>query len=162
MAKLGGVKVIGPNTHTFKALVPVEKYFEEHPEYYAEIEGKRCSHYDGLFAQLCVTNPEVVGIALETLRGWLGPEVKENPFNKYIVSVTVNDSPHFCQCAACRAVNQEEGVAEGGTIMRFVNSIATQLANEYPAVGVENHDLWHEYPSDQACFQRDYPNGEDT
>ena len=135
--KLGGVKVIGPNTHTFKALVPVEKYFEEHPEYYAEIDGKRCSHYDGLFAQLCVTNPEVVGIALETLRGWLGPEVKENPFNKYIVSVTVNDSPHFCQCATCRAVNQEEGVAEGGTIMRFVNSIATQLANEYPAVGVE-------------------------
>ena len=135
--KLGGVKVIGPSTHTFNSLVPGEKYFDEHPEYYAEIAGKRRSHYDGLLTQLCVTNPEVARIALETLRGWLGPEVKENPFNKYIVSVTVNDSPHFCECAKCRAVNQAEGVEEGGTIMRFVNSIATQLANEYPAVGVE-------------------------
>ena len=135
--RLGGVKVIGPSTHTFNFLVPVEKYFDEHPEYYSEINGKRRSHYEGILTQLCVTNPEVSEIALETLRGWLGPEVKENPFNKYLVSVTVNDSSHFCQCAECRAVNEEERVEEGGTIMRFVNHIADQLAQEYPAIAVE-------------------------
>jgi len=135
--RLGGVKVIGPNTHTFNYLVPPEEYFEEHPEYYAEIKGKRRSHYDGILTQLCVTNPEVAKIALKTLRSWLGPEVQENPFNKYIVSVTVNDTPHFCQCAKCRAVNKEEGVEEGATIMRFVNHLASQLAEEYPAVSVE-------------------------
>ena len=136
-AKLGGVKVIGPNTHTFNYLVPAEDYFEDHPEYFSEIDGKRYSHYDGILAQLCVTNPEVAKIAMKTLRSWLGPEINENPFNKYIVSVTVNDSSHFCKCEKCRAVNKEEGVEEGGTIMRFVNTLATQLAEEYPAVSVE-------------------------
>ena len=135
--RLGGVKVIGPSTHTFNALVPVEKYFDEHPEYFSEIDGKRRRQYDGIPTQLCCTNPDVAEIALETLRGWLGPEVNENPFNKYIVSVTVNDSPWFCKCAECRAVNQQEGVEEGATIMRFVNTIATQLAKDYPAVAVE-------------------------
>jgi len=136
-ADLGGVKVIGPQTHSFDALVPCKQYFAEHPEYYSEIEGVRRSHYEGILTQLCVTNSAVAEIALDTIREWLGPEIKENPYNKYIVSVTVNDSPWFCQCVECKAVNQQEGVKEGATILRFVNTIATQLAEEYPAVGVE-------------------------
>lgn len=31
--------------HTFHYLVPPEEYFEEHPEYYSEIDGKRTSEY---------------------------------------------------------------------------------------------------------------------
>lgn len=135
--QLGGVKVIGPQTHTFNALVPCEQYFAEHPEYYSEINGVRRSHHEGLLTQLCVTHPAVAEIALETIRSWLGPEVKENPYNKYIVSVTVNDSPWFCQCTKCRAINKQEGVEEGATILRFVNTIASRLAQQYPAVGVE-------------------------
>ena len=66
-----------------------------------------------------------------------GPEVQSNPYNKYIVSVTVNDSPWFCKCGPCVAINKEEGVEEDGTLFRLVNAIATQLASEYPAVAVE-------------------------
>ena len=139
---LGGVKWIGPKTHTFNALVPADKYFDEHPEYFSEIEGERHREYDGLLTQLCMSNPDVARIATDTLRGWLGPEVKANPYNKYVVSVTVNDSVWFCKCAKCVAINREEGVAEGGTKMRFVNRIATALASEYPEVAVETM-LYH-------------------
>ena len=134
---LGGVKWIGSPTHTFDNLVPMDKYFEEHPEYYSLIEGQRRRQYKGLITQLCLTNPDVLRIATETARSWLGPEVKQRPQTKHVVSVTVNDSPMFCRCEPCVTVNREEGVAEGGTKMRFVNAIARTLDREYGNVKVE-------------------------
>ena len=141
-SQLGGVKWVGPKTHTFNALVPVEKYFDDHPEYFAEIEGRRRRQYDGHIVQLCLTNPDVLRIATETAMSWLGPDVKTDPENKYVISVTVNDSPYFCKCGPCVDVNRQEGVAEGGTKMRFVNAIATRLARGYPQVAVETM-LYH-------------------
>ena len=108
----------------------------------AEIEGKRHREYDGHMVQMCLTNPDVLRIAIESARGWLGPHVKAEPENKYVISVTVNDSPFFCKCAECVAVNRQEGVTEGGTKMRFVNAIANRMAEEYPHVAVETM-LYH-------------------
>jgi hypothetical protein len=141
-SRLGGVVPIGPTTHTFSSLVPPDKHFETHPEYFSQIDGKRKREHNGLFTQLCMSNPEVAEIAIKTIRGWLGPEVKTNPYNKYIVSVTVNDTPYFCQCEECTQINKEEGVELGGNKMRFVNSIADQLAEEYPAISIETM-LYH-------------------
>jgi len=137
---LGGVKRVGPKTHTFNKLVPMDKYFDEHPEFFSEIDGVRAKpmgRTHGSLTQLCLTNPDVLLISLNTIRGWLGPAVAENPYNKYLVNVTVNDNPYFCKCAPCVAVNKEEGVVEGGTKMRFVNALARQLAREYPNVSIE-------------------------
>jgi len=136
-SKLGGVKWVGPKTHTFFSLVAPDKYFDEHPEYFSEIDGVRYRDYTGIVTQLCLTNPDVIRIATDTAMGWLGPQVKANPYNKYVVSVTVNDSRWHCKCENCLAVNKEEGVVEGGTNIRFVNAIATRLAEAYPAVSVE-------------------------
>ena len=129
--ELGGVKWLGRPTHTFNVLVPMDTYFDEHPEYYSEIDGKRLREYDGLITQLCLTNPDVLKIATNTAKSWLGPEVKSRPQIKHVISVTVNDSPWFCKCAPCVAINKEEGVVEGGTKMRFVNAIAKTLQEEY-------------------------------
>jgi len=136
------VKWIGPPTHTFSSLVSPDKHFDDHPEYFAKIEGERCHTYDGVITQLCMSNPDVAHVALESIRQWLGDDVKADPHNKYLVNVTVNDNPYFCKCGPCVAVNTEEGVVEGGTKMRFVNRIATALASEYPEVAVETM-LYH-------------------
>ena len=137
-SKLGGVKTIGPKVHSFSSLVPVDKYFDDHPEYFSEIEGERRREHKGLWTQLCMSNPEVAEAALETIRGWLSSAVKDNSYNKYLVNVTVNDSTHnFCKCVECVAINKEEGVVEGGTMVRFVNTIASQLGKEFPSVAVE-------------------------
>ena len=135
--ELGGVKWVGHPTHSFDALVPVEKHFAAHPEYFSLIDGARAGYMKGVVTQLCLTNPEVRDRAFDTIREWLGPQVQSKPQLKHVVSVTVNDNSWFCKCAPCVEVNAREGVVEGGTKMRFVNSIAAQLDAEYGNVSVE-------------------------
>ena len=135
--KLGGVKWVGPSfVHTFEALVPTEKYFDEHPEYFSLIDGERRREYNGIWTQLCLTNPDVLRIATERVRQWLR-EGRVHPDDKLIASVSVNDSNNFCECEPCRAVNAAEGVDEGGTLIRFVNAIARAVREEGPNVLIE-------------------------
>lgn len=57
---VGGHPGLGLITHSFHEQFPVEDYGEEHPEYYALVDGKRKldGFYDG--PQLCLSNPEVL------------------------------------------------------------------------------------------------------
>lgn len=50
----GGRQIYEGFVHTFYSLIPPEKYFAEHPEWFSEIEGKRTFKN----AQLCLTNLE--------------------------------------------------------------------------------------------------------
>ena len=136
-AMLGRVKWIGPSfVHTFNYFLPVDEYFDDHPEYFAKIDGQRIRERDGLIPQLCLTNPDVLRICLDRLREWIEAE-PPNPQSKFLVSVTINDTLNFCQCAQCLAIDREEGVEAGGAKMRFVNAVAAELAKEYPNVSVE-------------------------
>lgn len=49
----GGKVEYFPSVHSFLQLVPPEKYFDQHPEYYSLIDGKRRA---GVHSQLCLTN----------------------------------------------------------------------------------------------------------
>jgi hypothetical protein len=113
--------------HTFSSLVPPEKYFATHPEYFSQVNGQRQSGY----AQLCLTNPDVLRIATETVRQW----IKESP-GASIISVSQNDAGLYCTCDNCRAVAQEEG-SESGPLLRFVNAIADNIAKDYPNVALD-------------------------
>ena len=44
--------------HSFNTLVPPDEYYENHPEYYAEVNGNRVP------TQLCLTNPDVFDITI--------------------------------------------------------------------------------------------------
>ena len=46
--------------HTFHTLVPPEKYFDNHPEYFTELMGERIPG-----GQICLTNPEVFRIVVD-------------------------------------------------------------------------------------------------
>jgi len=109
--------------HTFNSLVPPEKYFAEHPEYYSEIDGKRVGPEH---TQLCLTNPEVLRIATETVRQWIAESPEATVF-----SVSQNDWADYCQCANCRAVAEKEG-SESGPLLQFVNAIADAIKDEFP------------------------------
>src|SRR5690606_29795356 len=70
---LGGTAFIRPKfVHTFGLLVPEEKYFSTHPEYYALVDGKRIpAASSGTSGQLCLTNADVLNIIAQTAKDWL-------------------------------------------------------------------------------------------
>lgn len=121
-AKRGGCVAYYPFVHTFGAILPLEKYWDTHPEYYSEINGKRIREH----TQLCMSNPEVVKLATEVVLGWM----KDHPEAK-IYSVSHNDWYNNCQCEKCKAVDEEEG-SPSGLLLRFVNAIAAETSKVYP------------------------------
>ena len=114
----GGRPDWGLWVHTFNRLVPPETYFQEHPEYYSEIDGKRIP------TQLCLTNSEVLEITIQNLR----KEIARNPEAKYW-SVSQNDNHDYCQCEKCRAIDEREG-SPSGTIIQFTNKVAVQFPDK--------------------------------
>jgi len=120
--EVGGKVGYSHFVHTFYSLVPPEKYFTSHPAYFSLIKGKRV----GERAQLCLTNPEVVQIAIKEVERW----IKDNPEAK-IFSISQNDWEGFCECDSCRALDEREG-SHSATVVAFVNAIADALGEKYP------------------------------
>jgi len=122
----GNMKVIGW-CHTFFSILPPDKYFAEHPDWYSEIGGKRTA--EG--TQLCLTNDEMraefVRNALERLRAEADPR---------ILSISQNDWGGACQCAKCKALEEQEG-SPSGPLIHFVNAVAEEIEKEFPKVLVE-------------------------
>ncbi len=85
--------------HSFYQLMPVEKYFADHPEYYPLIAGKRTkiSHLRG---QLCTTNPNVIRIVAEQAREYF----EKNP-DARIFTIGPNDGMGWCECEPCKALD---------------------------------------------------------
>ncbi len=129
----GDIGYAGPHfVHTFERLIPAEEFFEDHPEYFSMIDGQRTAKY--LYSQLCLSNPEVLDIVIDRVKGWL----RDNP-DAQIVSVSQNDSfviGSYCTCPACAAVDAEEG-APSGSLIRFVNKVAEAVEHDFPYVAVD-------------------------
>ena len=119
----GGKVGYYPFVHTFNRILPPDKYFKDHPEYYALVDGKR----RGQDAQLCLTNPDVRRLAIETVLEW----IEQHP-EASIYSVSQNDCEGWCECDNCRRIEQEEGGAHSGPILRFVNAVAAEVAKKHP------------------------------
>jgi hypothetical protein len=124
---LGGNNRFAMFVHTFFPLLPPEKYFDQHPEWYSLINGKRTYQR----AQLCLTNDEM---RQELTRNAL-VVLRKNPGAK-LISISQNDWRNPCQCEKCRAVVEEEG-SEAGPVLRFVNAVAADVEKEFPHVWVE-------------------------
>ena len=115
------------NCHTFEWLVPQSEYWEKHPEYYSEWEGKRRKGR----TQLCLTNPDVLRIVTEKVL----KRIEENPKAKYF-GVSQNDWGFYCTCAKCAAIDAEEE-SHAGTVVRFVNAIAEEVGKKHPDKVIE-------------------------
>jgi len=115
--------------HTMKLYLPPEEFFDEHPEYYAIYNGER---QKGEYWQPCLTNPEVYRIMLERVM----KAIEEHP-EATIFSVSQNDGFGPCQCPEYTRVNEEEGGSYGGTVLRFVNAIAREVAKKYPHIIID-------------------------
>jgi len=125
--------------HAYSRIIPSEKYFESHPEWFPLIEGKRVPTTPH-GPQLCLTAP---GLADEFARNVVrlfddDPDLK-------IVSISPNDDRGWCECAACRALDEKlcgsrttnQGLAEerpfrGDRVFWFANQAARRVAKKHP------------------------------
>lgn len=143
----GGKVQYYPFVHTFNALVPPEKYFREHPEYFSLIDGKRRAER----SQLCLTNPDVLRIGVESVERWIG----EHP-EASIFSVSQNDWTGWCECDNCRRVEREEGGAHSGPLLRYVNALAAEIEKKHPDKLIDTLAYWH--TEDPPAHARPRPN----
>lgn len=83
--------------HTFSKLLPNNKYFDSHPEYFALINGKRVPQGNGGGGQMCLTNPDVRRIVTAKVL----KELKTLHSYK-LFDISPNDtSGGYCQCKDC-------------------------------------------------------------
>ena len=114
--------------HTFDTLCDPNVYFDRHPEYFSFVGGRRVRDR----TQLCLTNPDVLDIVTSNVL----ERIRRDPGAKFY-GVSQNDCyTNFCECAKCKAIDDEEG-SHAGTMLRFVNAVAERVEKEFPDVIIE-------------------------
>ncbi len=147
-ASTGGKIAFQPYVHSANKLVPPETYFDQHPEYFSLVNGKRI--HGEVHAQLCWTNPDVLKIATAQVLRWMD-EYPDVP----IIDVSQNDGEGACECEQCARVVAEEG-SQHGPILRFVNAVADEVARKDPNRWVET--LAYAYSMRPPAITRPRPN----
>jgi len=145
-AKRGGKHTYEGFVHTFFPLIPPKKYFEDHPEWFSEIDGKRIHER----AQLCLTNEEMRAELVKNLR----ERLRNNPAAT-IASVSQNDWHGNCQCSKCAAIEKEEG-SPAGLMLRLVNAVAEDIEEEFPNVAIST--LAYQYTRKPPKITKPRPN----
>jgi hypothetical protein len=125
-AKRGGKHIYQGFVHTFYPLIPPAKYFEQHPEWFSEINGKRTHER----AQLCLTNDQMRNELVKNLKEHL----RNNPAAT-IASVSQNDWHGNCRCSKCAAIDEKEG-SPAGSLLHFINAVAADIEQEFPQVAI--------------------------
>ena len=112
----GGVRAV--IRHYYAEMIPPAKYFATHPEYFAEVNGKRVA--DG---QLCTSNRHVADLAVEHWK----EKFRREP-DLRIGSLSPNDGSRFCSCAECL----RQGPDLAARIILFMNDVTRRVAAEFP------------------------------
>lgn len=83
--------------HSYWHAVPKEVYWEDHPEYFAEVDGER---QDG--GHLCISNPDVRELMLQEM---------ERQLNRGFQWVELEQTDGYvpCECDMCRAIHPDPG-----------------------------------------------------
>jgi len=113
--------------HTVFTLVPPEKYFKDHPEYFALVDGKRVNH-----TEICYTNEDVIRIATEAMR----QHMRSDP-EAMVFSLSHMDTwKGYCQCDRCMALADKEG-SQAACVLVLVNKVAAAVESEFPGKAIE-------------------------
>ena len=122
--------------HNFHVFVSPEKYFKTHPEYFSMNEkGERFSTHP---AQLCLSNPAVWEITLDSLRAFIKKDRETLPVDQWpvVYDISQMDSSAFiCRCPECTKITEREG-DESGLILTYINHVAREIAKEYPEIKI--------------------------
>lgn len=150
--RLGGLRIA--DGHRWAEICSPLVHAESHPEYFALVGGERDTRYvDGKHGnQPCTSNPDVVRLTADYIKAQFRAKPELDAF-----SLAANDGRGFCECDACRAIDdwagaggheaneldaataEGPGVPPGGIdraltdrMLKFANDVAEQVAEEFP------------------------------
>ncbi len=106
--------------------------------------------YPGYAPNPCLTDPTVLATVIKNVRAALEKDPTVN-----IISVSQNDKEEYCHCESCAAIDEEEG-SPAGTLLRFVNAVAKDIAEDYPNVTVDT--LAYKYTRKPPKITKPAPN----
>lgn len=113
--------------HTFYGLIPPDRYFADHPEWFSELNGERTADR----AQLCLTNEDMRRELTKNALEWIRREPEAG-----MISISQNDWHGACRCEECQDVVEREG-SEAGLLIEFLNAVAEEIEAEYPDFLIE-------------------------
>lgn len=110
-----------PGAHTLQRYVP-PSLFERHPEYFAEVAGRRSPH------QPCLSNPDVLALVIRQVRA----QLRDRPQTR-VLDISLNDLPpsSYCTCPECKGLTDAEGTFMG-PLLRFINAVADAIKDDWP------------------------------
>ncbi len=120
-----------------------------HPEYFALIDGERKipPRRDGMAPQPCLTHPDVIRLGIDAARRFFEENPDANTF-----SLCPNDSPEFCQCPTCAALDAGAPEFRGRTIysdsyFHFVDAVAKEVLETHPDRFLSTYAYWITEPT---------------
>ncbi len=123
-----------PIGHNMKRIIPPKKYFETHPEWYPEIEGKRQTEgSDGRMWHPCVSSTALQGLVTDHII-----DAFESNKDMRGLSLALNDSgtAGWCQCDACKAMGATKEPYRHNQFTKrylgFVDKVARPVAKRFP------------------------------
>ncbi len=120
--------------HNWHRIMSPDDYGTQHPEWFAEINGKRYpKHYaEKRGGQVCTSNPEVVEHFAQAAIDYFNKTPASQMF-----SIAANDGRKFCTCRQCLALDSGRVRPDGrrvitDRIITFSNQIAQRVAKVHP------------------------------
>ena len=121
--------------HNIHHMLPNEKYFDEHPEYYSLYQGKRLkfAEHHNAGGNACTTNRDVIRICADFIIKWFD----DNPDGMVVPLFPADGAVKWCECENCMklgGVNSARG-PEGSMSRRmvvFANEVARLVYPKYP------------------------------
>ncbi|NLF60732.1 MAG: DUF4838 domain-containing protein [Lentisphaerae bacterium] len=141
---------------TFSAAVPAKEYFDEHPEYFTFLDGKRVlfdGGHKGVY-QYCISNPEVQKLVVEKIC----QQIAEHGVEKATYCFGMTDtSVGWCECDACRALDPPGPYHYLNISTRFhkvVQAMSAQVYARYPKARLSTW-AYHTYRENPDGVQHD-------
>jgi Domain of unknown function (DUF4838)/Carbohydrate family 9 binding domain-like len=125
---MNGWSTIWRGSHVWLQRMPAKKYFKQHPEWFAKVNGRRLE-YAPHGAQLCTTNPGALDAFSKNI-------LSDKTQLKATFSLSPNDGGNHCECKKCRALDVEE-LPNGHPVLtdRYVtycNEVAKRVLKKDP------------------------------
>jgi len=122
-AKYGGAYAFMQLVHSYGRLAPANKYFADHPEYFALKRGKRVN------SQPCFSSEGMVKVMTEAILR----ERAAHPAYRHF-TIGQNDNNNYCECEGCQQLAKQYGLS--GMQIDFAQRIARRVRESYPDIRI--------------------------